>query len=198
MDEPAIRKQELRTAIRAARASEAASTASARAAGLAAHAGDLAPWADAGVAAFLPTNEEPDVGPLLRALAVPVYVPRIEHAALAWVRCDPDSIRGMRRGVPRPDGRAMAHDADVVAALGVRLVLVPALAVDPADGTRLGYGAGWYDRLLAAIRRHPDLGVRAVGVCRAVDLVAVPSQAHDEPVDGVLTEDGLVWLRRHS
>lgn len=66
-------------------------------------------------------------------------------------------------------------------------MLVPALAVDLATGARLGYGAGYYDRILGALADT----VFTVGVCREQDLRAIPVEPHDVPVRGVLTEAGL-------
>ncbi|XBQ16860.1 MAG: 5-formyltetrahydrofolate cyclo-ligase [Oceanicaulis sp.] len=68
------------------------------------------------------------------------------------------------------------------------LVLVPLLAFDQA-GRRLGYGAGFYDRTLAALR---ELGpVTTVGLAyEAQRMTRVPTDAHDLPVDWVVTERG--------
>lgn len=65
----------------------------------------------------------------------------------------------------------------------VELVLVPGLAFD-ARGHRLGFGQGYYDRLL------PELtNARRVGLAFELSLlVEVPNAAHDAPVDLVVTE----------
>jgi 5-formyltetrahydrofolate cyclo-ligase len=70
----------------------------------------------------------------------------------------------------------------------VGVVLVPALAFD-RDGTRLGHGGGYYDRLL------DRLGPRAARVGVGVDAVlleagALPRDAHDLPMDVLVTESG--------
>jgi 5-formyltetrahydrofolate cyclo-ligase len=72
------------------------------------------------------------------------------------------------------------------------LVLVPLLAFDRGGG-RLGYGAGFYDRTLAALRaERPRL--LAVGVAFAGQEVSeVPNGPHDEALDGVITEEVLHW-----
>jgi 5-formyltetrahydrofolate cyclo-ligase len=67
--------------------------------------------------------------------------------------------------------------------LEVDLVLVPGLAFD-VRGQRLGYGQGYYDRLLPSLSR-----ARRVGLAYELSLLAeVPSAAHDAPVDVVITE----------
>jgi 5-formyltetrahydrofolate cyclo-ligase len=68
-------------------------------------------------------------------------------------------------------------------------VLVPGLAFD-ADGHRLGYGLGYYDRTITALREAGDL--LAIGVAYAAQLIeAVPREDHDQPLDLIVTENGI-------
>lgn len=63
------------------------------------------------------------------------------------------------------------------------LILVPALAVDPL-GYRLGWGAGYYDRLLATVDRPT--------VCPIFEACLVDSlvtETHDRAVALIVTED---------
>jgi 5-formyltetrahydrofolate cyclo-ligase len=73
------------------------------------------------------------------------------------------------------------------------LLLVPLLAFDAA-GWRLGYGGGFYDRTLAALRaRAPTL---AVGFAYAAQEVPeVPREPFDQRLDAVVTEAGWVDVR---
>lgn len=67
------------------------------------------------------------------------------------------------------------------------VIVVACLAIS-ADGTRLGTGGGWYDRALP--HRRPGVPVWALASSR--ELVDVlPSEPHDVPVDGVVSELGL-------
>ncbi|ODT65715.1 MAG: 5-formyltetrahydrofolate cyclo-ligase [Pelagibacterium sp. SCN 63-23] len=67
------------------------------------------------------------------------------------------------------------------------LVLMPLLGFDNS-GTRLGYGGGYYDRTLAAIRKKPLL----VGIAFAAqELGHIPREPHDIPLDAVITEQGV-------
>jgi 5-formyltetrahydrofolate cyclo-ligase len=69
------------------------------------------------------------------------------------------------------------------------IVLVPLLAFD-ASGTRLGYGGGYYDRTLTALRAAGK--IVAVGVAYAgQEVTELPRREHDEPLDAVLTEKGM-------
>lgn len=80
-------------------------------------------------------------------------------------------------GIREPDGQAANEDGTI------ELALVPGMAFDAA-GHRLGRGKGYYDRLLARLRRH---GTYIIGIgfdCQHVD--AVPFEAHDIVMDEVL------------
>ena len=74
------------------------------------------------------------------------------------------------------------------------LVLVPLLAFD-ADGFRLGYGAGYYDHTMAAMRQFetPPLFVGVAYGSQEVE--HIPTDAHDQPLDGILTETGVSMFR---
>ncbi|MDR0770515.1 MAG: 5-formyltetrahydrofolate cyclo-ligase [Burkholderiales bacterium] len=63
-------------------------------------------------------------------------------------------------------------------------VLVPGVAFTP-HGDRLGYGAGFYDRLLPQI---PARVPRIAGAFDAQIVDVLPTDAYDCPVDAVLTE----------
>ncbi len=66
------------------------------------------------------------------------------------------------------------------------LVFVPMLAFT-ADGLRLGYGGGFYDRTLQALRNAGD--VFACGVAYAGQEAAeIPVDAYDQKLDGILTD----------
>lgn len=64
------------------------------------------------------------------------------------------------------------------------IVVAPGVAFDPS-GTRVGYGAGLYDRLLTRLRP----GTPVVAVAFDVQVVdALPRLAHDMPVDAIVTQ----------
>jgi 5-formyltetrahydrofolate cyclo-ligase len=78
-------------------------------------------------------------------------------------------------------------DAPRVDPLEVDAVIVPGVAFDAA-GNRLGYGGGYYDRLLATVR--PDCAL--VGIAFDAQLVgAIPAEEHDVTVDVVVTPGGV-------
>ena len=86
---------------------------------------------------------------------------------------------------PLPTRPRVSRDA-------IDFVLVPGVAFDP-EGRRLGYGGGYYDRLL------PLLSPRAARVAGAFDIQIVervPAAPHDVRVDAIVTESRTVERTR--
>lgn len=83
--------------------------------------------------------------------------------------------------------------APVVPASEVDLVLVPGLGFD-VRGHRLGYGQGYYDRVLPALARATSLGL----AFELSMLIEVPSAPHDVPVDLVVTEKRVIRCAREG
>lgn len=140
------------------------------------------------VALYLSMPGEPDLRTLAaravaegRVVVVPVVTRRA--APLVWRRWMPGApLSPSRFGVPEP-----LPDAAEVPPRDIDLVVVPALAVDPA-GTRLGYGGGYYDRSL------PEMSGAAlvwVGLAEQI-LGSLPREAHDVPVHALATAEA--WL----
>ncbi len=67
------------------------------------------------------------------------------------------------------------------------VVLVPLLGFD-RRGHRLGYGQGYYDRTLRALRAAGSIKL-AIGIAFALQEVEeVPAGPADEPLDAIVTE----------
>jgi 5-formyltetrahydrofolate cyclo-ligase len=65
------------------------------------------------------------------------------------------------------------------------------------QGNRLGYGGGFYDRLLAEVR--PDLwpdGIAALA-CECQIVAEVPHEGKDIPVPLIITEERVVRTSAH-
>jgi 5-formyltetrahydrofolate cyclo-ligase len=70
----------------------------------------------------------------------------------------------------------------------IHLIVVPGMAFDLA-GWRIGYGGGYYDRLLARVR-----GVRPI-VALAYEAQIredIPHMEHDVPMDAIVTEERVI------
>ncbi len=90
---------------------------------------------------------------------------------------------------PRPSLRSLAERR--VTPEELDLLAVPGVAFDPGGG-RVGYGRGYFDRLLRKLRA----GAVSVGIafqCQLFD--RVPMESHDVPLDAVATEDALYWAK---
>jgi 5-formyltetrahydrofolate cyclo-ligase len=79
----------------------------------------------------------------------------------------------------------------------IDLAIIPCLSCDPA-GTRLGRGAGYYDRYLKQILRNQTTRPRAhfLAVCREKLLSEqLPRSKSDVAMNALVTERGLLSLR---
>jgi 5-formyltetrahydrofolate cyclo-ligase len=70
------------------------------------------------------------------------------------------------------------------------VVVVPLLAFD-ANGWRLGYGGGFYDRTLRRLRDMKDVVAVGLGF-EAQKVDAVPRLDYDERLDWMLTPSGPI------
>ncbi|QQS14918.1 MAG: 5-formyltetrahydrofolate cyclo-ligase [Rhodospirillales bacterium] len=140
------------------------------------------------MAGFWSMGDEIDVRPLLArlsaegyAIALPVTPAR--GAPLTFRAWSPGAalLRGpMGTSQPGPEAAIVEPDA----------LLVPLLAFDD-DGYRLGYGGGYYDRTLAALRARR--AVTAIGVgFEAQRVDAVPRGPGDGRLDWLLTERAML------
>lgn len=138
------------------------------------------------IAGFSPIGDEIDIWPLLKTLhqedrriSLPVVMGA--NQALSFRQWTPGcDMNTDQFGVSYPaEGES----------LNPQLVFIPLLAFT-TRGERLGYGGGYYDRTLASLRAQGD--VFACGVAYAGQEVEfLPTDDHDERLDGILTEDGF-------
>jgi len=145
------------------------------------------------VAAFVPFRGEPDLLPAMQALSEAgrrVWLPVVDGSTMTFRRWSPGmQMKPNRFGIPEPaDGR-------VTDAQRLELVLMPLVAFSP-NGTRLGMGAGFYDRTFAFANTNPAAGPWMVGMAYALQQVdSLPSQPWDVPLGAVITERGLQVFR---
>ncbi|MDX1974096.1 MAG: 5-formyltetrahydrofolate cyclo-ligase [Rickettsiales bacterium] len=70
------------------------------------------------------------------------------------------------------------------------IIIVPLLAFD-RKGYRLGYGGGYYDRTLQALRAAQS--IQAIGAAYSLQQTdTLPIQSHDATLDAVITENGVI------
>jgi len=83
-------------------------------------------------------------------------------------------------GIPKP------KDTQVI----VPTLLFIACVGYATGGYRLGYGGGFYDRMLSTLTPHPT----TVGLSFAPGFLHdFEPEAHDIPLDAILNENGVVW-----
>jgi 5-formyltetrahydrofolate cyclo-ligase len=151
---------------------------------------DIAPHAT--VSGYWPMGDEADPRVLMSVLAArghALALPRVEkkNAPLIFHRWrEGEALVTHKFGMSEPH-----IDSEIVAP---DVLLVPLLAFD-ADGYRLGYGGGFYDRTLKMLRAKHE--VRAVGISYAGQQVGgLPHEIHDQKLDAVLTEAGIRYFRQ--
>lgn len=115
-----------------------------------------------------------------------LYTTRTAHGGALTVHALSGGLERHPYGFWQP-----GEDSPAVALARLELLLVPGLAFDPS-GTRLGYGKGFYDRLLSGV----GAGVPVVGVAPSRLIVPVlPREPHDVPMTHLLSETGVVATR---
>jgi 5-formyltetrahydrofolate cyclo-ligase len=140
-----------------------------------------------GVSVFSSIRNEPDTLPLITALADAGFVTALPVTIAGAARL---TFRRWRPGEPtRPGQMKIPEPLDSAETIDPDLLFVP-LACFDRRGHRIGFGAGHYDRTLAALRAMGR--VTAVGVAFASAEADVPDEAHDQRLDFVLTERELI------
>ncbi len=139
------------------------------------------------VLTYVPHRREPDLR-LLWSLPKQWGLPRVVGQDLQWHCFDgkEDSLQQGRYGIWQP-----ASEAPLIEPSRVDLCLVPAVACD-RQGYRLGYGAGFFDRLFA----HPEWQyVCRWGIVFELALVAeLPRDPWDQPLQAICTESGILEI----
>ena len=145
------------------------------------------------VSGFMPMKSEINPIPLMRkladagaTLALPVVAGKGRPLIMrAWSVGEPlaSGVWGIRE--PKPDAPEVFPD----------ILIVPLLAFD-RRGHRIGYGAGYFDMTIAALRARKP--IVAAGIAFAAQEIAeVPTTPRDARLDLVLTEREVIdWRDR--
>jgi len=139
------------------------------------------------IAVYLASPDEIDLSPFIREMlgrGATVVSPRWNGESYDLARIAGLSDGDLRKGpmnIPEPAAAETVEPGEVA------VWILPGLAFT-TDGKRLGYGGGWYDRLLAAAG---DDAVK-IGVAHDFQVVDdLPVAAHDIFVDRVVTDREL-------
>ena len=127
-----------------------------------------------------------------------VAVPKVEGTELVFYRIGAVSrlVEGYR-GILEPDTKSVTDEAVPVDFCKVApekaVLFLPGCAFD-ANGGRMGYGGGFYDRFL---EKYPEL--KRVALAYEEQLVEkVPREMHDKRVDVIVTEERTLQTGRKT
>ena len=154
------------------------------------------------VALYCPIQDELDLQPTLLAwasskvgktLALPLARPDKHLDFYTWQ--EGDLLIPSRHGIPEPDPNNPRRPQ-----VTPDCILIPCVGWsesrmgDKKLYWRLGYGGGYFDRTLAQLRKaKPNLLCIGIGFdWQKLDDKQWQAQTHDEPLDAMLTESGLV------
>lgn len=139
---------------------------------------------------YAPFRNEADSGPVFqkasttrREIFYPAVDPATKEILFYRVRRLSDLKPGFA-GIPEPRRNHPLSDINYL-----DLLLVPGVAFD-RHGNRLGYGAGYYDRLLKSFRGSRIALAYEFQVCDEL-----PAESRDENVDLIVTEERIVRVR---
>lgn len=140
------------------------------------------------VCVFLSTFKEPDTIRIVKQMwadnfkvVVPITNVKTGELLLSYIESMSDLKNGAY-GILEPSVALDAHICDV------DVILVPGLAFD-REGGRMGFGKGYYDRLL-----ENSQSVK-IGICYDFQLCEhIPTEKHDVPMDFVVTEKEILKI----
>lgn len=141
------------------------------------------------VCTFLSAFKEPDTIGVVKQLwerkvkvIVPISDTETNTLSLSYIESMDDLTKGTY-GISEPSVVKTADEKDI------DVILVPGLAFD-RHGGRMGFGKGYYDRLL-----ETSSAVK-IGLCYDFQLFdTIPTESHDVPMDYIVTEKEICEIR---
>jgi 5-formyltetrahydrofolate cyclo-ligase len=150
------------------------------------------------VAGYMPFRTEINVLPLMRALAHRggyLSLPRMNNPSLApfptkggrgealhFHLCDiedPSQFVANKWGLLEPHSHLPTATPTIL--------LIPLLGFD-RQGNRLGYGKGYYDQTILALRREDNITTIGVAFSQQ-EVPKIPTQPHDQRLDWIITQN---------
>jgi 5-formyltetrahydrofolate cyclo-ligase len=134
---------------------------------------------------FASFRSEVETSPMIRralSLGKRVVLPKVQGNELGLYEIHDfgSDVEPGAWGIPEPKTIISAALADI------DLMIIPGAAFDK-QGNRLGYGAGFYDKLL------PAFGKATVALAFEAQIVnEVPTEKHDVPVWKIITEERVI------
>lgn len=144
----------------------------------------LAPFSGQVLAGYWPMRGEADPRPAMADHTGLLCLPVVPGKAVPLI------FRQWDGGALEQGPFGTSHPAESATALTPQVLIVPLAAFD-AEGNRIGYGGGYYDRTLQMLRLTGP--VTAIGLGFASQQVAqIPAEAFDQPLDLVVTDREII------
>ncbi|MFD2174225.1 5-formyltetrahydrofolate cyclo-ligase [Rhodobacter lacus] len=139
------------------------------------------------LAGYMPIRTEIDPRRVMAAHPGPVGVPVILGPGRALI------FRAWTPQTPLVEGEYGAAIPEQGPEIVPRVLIVPLVAFD-RRGYRLGYGGGYYDRTLEALRaKGPTTAIGFAFAAQEMD--HLPIEPTDQRLDLIITEHGPIWPR---
>jgi 5-formyltetrahydrofolate cyclo-ligase len=142
------------------------------------------------ILSYISFRQEPDLSPLFTTSKKWGFS-RCVGKELSWHIWQPgDTLHTGAYGIlePQPDAPKIEHPE-------VDLILVPAVGCD-LHGYRLGYGGGYYDRMLTKSEWESPMTIGII--FEFAFLAEVPVESWDKPLHGICTESRLEIIQQKS
>lgn len=141
------------------------------------------------IAAYYPLGSEVDMRPLLykweqkgKRFALPISYP---EGKMVFHEASVHRLQSGRYGIFQPP-----EHSTVISLEELECILVPGVAFD-CSGMRIGYGKGYYDRILEHYTGY------TVGVCYTEQIAQqVYYEPHDVPLKYLATEQGVLQIEK--
>jgi 5,10-methenyltetrahydrofolate synthetase len=121
-----------------------------------------------------------------KKIVIPVVIPETRNLLLSRITSF-DELTPSNYGILEPKAEFIRP----VSIEEINTIIVPGVAFDE-QGYRIGYGGGYYDRLL----QNLPYGCSTIGLAFEMQMInSVPREAHDVRVDMIVTEERIINLR---
>ena len=144
------------------------------------------------IAAYMPINSELDLGPTiinLRALSKKICLPMVIS------QNSPLQFKVWNQGAKLVNGEfnvLLPVSGEIVEP---DLILCPMLSFD-AEGFRLGYGGGFYDRTIDYLSKRKSIFTMGCGYSQQLSVKPIPKGKYDKSLDAAVTESGITLFNK--